>query len=527
MCGPCSTSQNASVNDVPQERRGQLDASGVRGPGPDGRRRETGNVATETYQPPETVARIQRLGMGVALAGVVVTAVGFLMCGQERFFQAYLVAYTFVFGIVLGSMALLMVQHLSGGAWGLVIRRPLEAAVRTMPIMALCICPLRSASTTSITGRTPRSSLATRCSNRRRRISTRRSSTSARWCYFAIWIAISQRLLAWSAEQDRSGDPALVRKFSILSGAGLVIYSLTVTFAMVDWTMSVNPHWFSTMWGPLYMVGQGLSAMAFVITIVIMLSQTAPLNRIVTSHHLHDLGKLLFAFLMLHAYLSFSQFLIIWSANLSEEIPHYLIRWDSGYQYVSIFMIFGHFAVPYALLLSRDIKRSFTRLRIIATWLLFARLVDYYWHVAPEFHKEGLERGDPRRGDADCDRRRVPGAVCRELAEVLVVAGERSWAAESVSAITFTERRSGGGVELPRAVRRNERRRSRIRRDTAGLGVRAHRHRACDCREVCGVAGRCHADLGGHRLRNVLVVREAGKRPSNRASVQFPMAAGR
>ena len=199
--------------------------------------------------------------------------------------------------------------------------------------------------------------------------------------------------LAWSAEQDRSGDPALVRKFSILSGAGLVIYSLTVTFAMVDWTMSVNPHWFSTMWGPLYMVGQGLSAMAFVIAIVIMLSQTAPLNRIVTSHHLHDLGKLLFAFLMLHAYLSFSQFLIIWSANLSEEIPHYLIRWDSGYQYVSIFMILGHFAVPYALLLSRDIKRSFTRLRIIATWLLCARLVDYYWHVAPEFHKEGLSVG--------------------------------------------------------------------------------------------------------------------------------------
>ncbi|MBA3271419.1 MAG: hypothetical protein H0T71_13000, partial [Acidobacteria bacterium] len=113
----------------------------------------------------------------------------------------------------------------------------------------------------------------------------------------------------------------------------------------------------------------------------------------ITHHHLHDLGKLLFAFLMLHAYLSFSQFLIIWSANLAEEIPHYLVRWDSGYQYVSLFIILGHFALPYVLLLSRDIKRDYKRLRLIATWILFARVVDYYWHVAPEFHNEGLDVG--------------------------------------------------------------------------------------------------------------------------------------
>jgi hypothetical protein len=350
-------------------------------------------VATETYQPPESVGGIQRLGMGAAVLGVVGTVVGFLMAGQERFFQAYLVAYTFVFGIVLGSMALLMVQHLSGGAWGVVIRRPLEAAVRTMPIMAVLYLPI---------------ALGVHDLYHWSHPDVVRGDAVLEWkapylnttffyirqvIYFAIWLAIGQMLTSWSAEQDRSGNPDLVKKFSRLSGAGLIIYSLTVTFAMIDWTMSVNPHWFSTMWGPLYMVGQALSAMAFVIAILILLSQSAPLNRVVTSHHLHDLGKLFFAFLMLHAYLSFSQFLIIWSANLSEEIPHYLIRWDSGYQYVSIFMIVGHFAVPYALLLSRDIKRSFQRLRLIAIWILFARVVDYYWHVAPEFHKEGLSIG--------------------------------------------------------------------------------------------------------------------------------------
>jgi len=169
-----------------------------------------------------------------------------------------------------------------------------------------------------------------------------------------------------------------------------VLYGLTVTFAMVDWTMSVNPHWFSTIWGLLYIGGQGLSAMAFAIVILIMLSETAPLNRVITPHHLHDLGKLLFAFLMLWAYLSFSQFLIIWSANLVEEIPHYLTRWDGGWQWVSAFVIVLQFALPYALLLSRNLKRESKRLRIIATWILMTRVVEYYWQVAPEFNSASV-----------------------------------------------------------------------------------------------------------------------------------------
>jgi hypothetical protein len=351
-------------------------------------------MATQTtYQPPETVGGIQRLGMTAAAIGVALTIAGFIMNGQVRFFQAYLVAYTFVFGIVLGSMALLMVQHLSGGAWGVVIRRPLEAAVRTMPVMALLFLPIAAGVSDLYHWSHPDVVANDPMLQAKQPYLNTTFFYIRQVIYFAIWLTIGWTLTSWSAEQDRSADPGLIRKFSILSGAGLVIYSLTVTFAMVDWTMSVNPHWFSTMWGPLHMVGQGLSAFAFSIATLIVLSQTAPLNRVITSHHLHDLGKLLFAFLMLHAYLSFSQFLIIWSANLAEEIPHYLVRWDSGYQYVSIFMIVGHFALPYALLLSRDVKRDFGRLRLIAMWVLFARIVDYYWHVAPEFHHERLTLG--------------------------------------------------------------------------------------------------------------------------------------
>jgi hypothetical protein len=169
-----------------------------------------------------------------------------------------------------------------------------------------------------------------------------------------------------------------------------VIYFLTVTFAMVDWTMSVNPHWFSTIWGMLYIGGQGLSAFAFGIVVLVMLARVAPLDRVLTSHHFHDLGKFLFAFLMLWAYLSFSQFLIIWSANIPEEIPHYINRWENSWKYLTIFIVVGHFMVPYALLLSRDLKRNYGKLQIIAAWILFARIADYWWHVAPELHRDGL-----------------------------------------------------------------------------------------------------------------------------------------
>jgi hypothetical protein len=346
-------------------------------------------MATDTYQPPDTVNGLQRLGMGAALVGVVLSIIGTVMAGQEKFYQAYLVAYVFWMGIVLGSMALLMVQHLTGGAWGVVIRRPLEAAARTMPLMAFLFIPIVLGMNHLYHWAQPEALSDPVIAQKAAYLNTP-FFLARQVFYFAVWVTLSWRLTGWSAAQDKNPDPALLKKFSVLSGGGLLVYALTSTFAAIDWTMSVNPHWFSTMWGPLYMAGQGLSAFAFSIVIVVTLSQVAPLNRVVTAHHLHDLGKFLFAFLMMWAYLSFSQFLIIWSANLEEEIPHYLVRWDDWFGYISAFIIVGHFVLPYALLLSRDVKRDGRRLRMVAIWILFARVVDYYWHVAPEFHGEHL-----------------------------------------------------------------------------------------------------------------------------------------
>ena len=349
------------------------------------------STVPETYTAQGTpLPGMKQFGMIAGVIGVVLTAAGFFISGLDRFFHAYLVAYTFWMGVVLGSLALLMVQHLSGGVWGVVLRRPFEAAVRTIPFMAVLFVPiilgmhsLYEWSHEGITETDPIIAAKALYLNPTFFI-------GRQVFYFVVWGTLGFLLTRWSAEHDRTGDPRLLKKMEMLSGGGLLVYGLTVTFAMVDWTMSVNPHWFSTIWGMLYVGGQGLSAFAFGICVLVMLAHQAPLNRVLTTHHFHDLGKLLFAFLMLWAYLSFSQFLIIWSANIPEEIPHYLNRWENTWKFLSIFIVVGHFMVPYALLLSRDLKRNYGKLRIIATWLLFARLAEYYWHVMPELHGDGF-----------------------------------------------------------------------------------------------------------------------------------------
>ncbi|MEW6319536.1 MAG: hypothetical protein AB1635_00445 [Acidobacteriota bacterium] len=347
-------------------------------------------ATTDTYQAPDGFPGLQRLGFGLGVIGLLGTAAGFAMAGLDRFYEAYLVAYTFWIGIALGSLALLMVQHLSGGAWGVVIRRPLEAAVRTLPFMAVLFLPI-AAGMGHLYHWTHADAVATDPILQAKALYLNVPFFLARQViYFVIWIAMGTLLTTWSTEHDRTGDPALLTRMARLSGGGLIVYGLTVTFAAVDWTMSVNPHYFSTIWGLIYVGGQGLSALAFMISVLVMLSGTPPLDKVINTSHLHDLGKLLFAFLMLWAYLTFSQFLITWSANLSEEIPHYLVRWAGGWQYVSLFVIVLQFAIPYALLLSRDLKRNGRKLRFIATWLVAARVVEYYWHVAPEFHAAGV-----------------------------------------------------------------------------------------------------------------------------------------
>jgi hypothetical protein len=177
---------------------------------------------------------------------------------------------------------------------------------------------------------------------------------------------------------------------SRISGPGLIFWGFSVTFMAIDWVMSLSPHWYSTMFGLLFIAGQGLSAMSFLIAVLVFLSNFRPMSEVLTARHFHDLGKLLLANVMIWAYFSFSQFLIIWAGNLPQEIPWYIERLKGGWQYVALIIVLGHFALPFALLLSRDLKRNFKLLATIALFILSMRLVDVYWQVMPDASKGGL-----------------------------------------------------------------------------------------------------------------------------------------
>ncbi|MEO8349851.1 MAG: hypothetical protein ABI610_13140, partial [Acidobacteriota bacterium] len=210
--------------------------------------------------------------------------------------------------------------------------------------------------------------------------------------YFGAWLVLAYFLNRWSLEQDATDSPnrSIARRLQLLSSAGLVLYGLTVTFASIDWAMSLEPHWFSTMYGVLFIAGQGLSAFAFIVVVLVLLASRAPLSQFVEAKHYHDLGKLMLAFVMFWAYVSFSQYLIIWAGNLPEEIPWYLRRLQGGWGWVGAALVVLHFALPFFLLLPASANRNPRILLGVAGLVLFMRLVDIFWLTRPAFGQGGF-----------------------------------------------------------------------------------------------------------------------------------------
>jgi hypothetical protein len=208
--------------------------------------------------------------------------------------------------------------------------------------------------------------------------------------YFAILLMLSYFLNKWSREQDRTGDPSLAKKLEGISGPGLILWGIVVTYSMIDWVMSLEPKWFSTIYGMIFMIVGALTAMSLIILMLRRLADEAPFKGAVTPGQYNDLGNLMLAFTMLWAYLSFSQFLIIWSGNLPQEITWYLHRMQTSWKFVGAVLIGFHFAVPFLLLLSRAVKRHGETLLKVAATLLFLRAVDLWWLIAPELHQDGI-----------------------------------------------------------------------------------------------------------------------------------------
>ena len=335
------------------------------------------------------LGRYQRKLLTAGAAGLLVSLVGWFF-NATQFYQSYLMAYMLCLSVALGCLALGMMHQLSGGAWGVVIRRPIGAASRVLPVMTLLFVPvLLGMSHLYIWTHADVVAHDDVLQAKHPYLNVPFFLVRAA-IYFASWNALAYFLNAWSLEQDRSSDPHIARKMQLLSAGGLVVYGLTITFASFDWLMSIEPHWYSTIYGVLIMGGQALSAMAFLIVVLVWLSRRPPLDRIVVKAHFHDLGNLTLAFVMLWAYFSFSQYLIIWAGNLPQEISWYVSRLQTGWRLIGVALVLFHFVVPFVLLLSRTMKREAHLIVLVAVAILLSRLLDLFWLIAPEFHTRGI-----------------------------------------------------------------------------------------------------------------------------------------
>jgi hypothetical protein len=332
---------------------------------------------------------IQRKLLIAGGGGMLICALG-LILNPAQFVRSYLTTYLLLLGVTLGSLALVMVHQVSGGAWGVVIRRILGAATRTLPILTALFIPI----VFGMRYLYPWTDAAIVAHNEV--LQWKRPYLNVPFflvraaIYFAVWNGIVFLLNKWSLEQDATGDPLMAKRMQKLAAGGLLGYGLTITFASFDWVMSLEPQWFSTIYGVLLMGGQGLAAMAFAIVALTWLSRRAPLSELVTPNHFHDLGNLLLAFTMLWAYFGFSQYLIIWSGNLPEEAEWYIHRSAHGWQYIALALVAFHFAVPFLLLLLRVTKRRGETLAKVAALLLVMRYVDLFWLTQPAFYSESL-----------------------------------------------------------------------------------------------------------------------------------------
>jgi hypothetical protein len=355
-------------------------------------------MTAQDYMAPESVGRLQQRALGVGIVGLVACAICLLLYRDkfaDRFFQSYLVAFMFVLGLSLGSLGLLMLQHLTGGHWGIMTRRPLESATRVLPVVAILFLPIAIFGMKHLYGEwlnappTGEGSL----SNLQKSYLTSSGFLIRAVVYFVVWLGLVFIFNLWSKEQDiNREDRALRRRMKMLAGPGIILYVFVMTFAAIDWVMSLSPHWASTIYGFLFVIGQLISSMSLMIAVLVLLSRTAPMEGVIQSRHLHDLGKLLLAFVMLWAYFGFSQLLIIWSGNLPEEISFYRTRLYGGWGVVAVIVLIFHFFVPFFFLLPRDVKRSAKLLPKIAMWLIFMRLVDLFWLTRPEFTSSAVPR---------------------------------------------------------------------------------------------------------------------------------------
>jgi len=338
---------------------------------------------------PPIVKTIQQRSL---LFGLVFAAISLALAflRPDEFFRAYLLGYMAWLGVGLGSMAILMIRHLTGGGWGMVIRRILGAAMRCLPLMALLFIPILFGLPKLYIWARPLDSIADKHLREHLQDITKSYLTVQGFVvraaiYLAIWNLLSFLLTKWSREQDKPPSRDNTDRFKAVSGPGLILYAFTISFAAIDWIMSIDPSWISTIYGLLILIGELLSAMCFAVVVERILVNYKPMSELLKPSFVHDHGKWMLTFIMVWAYFSFSQWLIIWAGNLPDEITWYMRRLNGGWGFVGLTLVVFEFAVPFVLLLSRPFKRDIRRLVWLAVWIMVMRYLDLFWIIEPNF----------------------------------------------------------------------------------------------------------------------------------------------
>ena len=326
--------------------------------------------------------------------------------GKTHMLRAYLLGFMACFTFAGGGLVMLMLQYVSGGKWGMLLRRPFEAMSRTLPLVALMIVPVglfakrlyqwwaypNAAATADAFSKGLMTKEQQLTANLKHTMFNPVSAVLQTVIVFGVLIFLASLLSRWSLQQDadpQRGTPASYdrwrTRFENLSGPSILLYVILLTDGALLWIMSLDVTWYSSIWGLQFLVGQGFAVLALGILTVIKLSKVEPMHTLLRTTEQHDLGKFAFAFVMLNIYLSFAEFLIIWSGNVPDEIPWYLARTRGGWWYVCVADFVCHWLIPFCLLLSRDLKRDKRRLSALAIFMIFARCLDLFWLIEPNF----------------------------------------------------------------------------------------------------------------------------------------------
>ena len=344
---------------------------------------------SSNYQAPADLDKFRTMALGAGGIALVVWAIGAYLNHDafEQGLRSWLLGFIFWGGITFGSIGLLILQYLTGGAWGVVIRRILEASSRVLPLVIVLFLPLAVGVYLHTGYEFTHLPPADYTVQHRGWFMTSESWILRSAVYFVLFYLMMHFLNKWGGEQDKTTNYEDAERFlgraTAFSGPTMVVFALVVTFAVVDWVMMLDPHWFSTMWGLLFVIGWALSCLCFTVTVLAWLSDKAPMNGVVGRRHFHDLGKLMLAMVMVWAYFNFSQFLIIWSGNIPEETGWYITRMSMGWGIIGWVLVLLHFAFPFLLLLRQDLKRQARRLASIAIFILVLRLIDMFYLISP------------------------------------------------------------------------------------------------------------------------------------------------